>query len=308
VISAILSATVAGCSQKVTLTSHQQTLAAKETDSTSFRVLSQDSISALMSDSRFYKVQAESFDLDGFNVISNYWSSEGKYIEATSSDALASFNFNLASGMYTIYLIPTMLEAQPSMLAPVLTKQSEDEEEIKALGPPTKVTKDESNLDPTNSIRLASFVVKLEQGEDLYLDSFETGQKLDFIIIVPHENGSEPEPNPNPVPRPSSSTSPKPSPSPSPSPVPAGPTFTQVNNQILQPKCATSGCHDVASKKGGFSYANYTDTMKSVVKGNATSSQLYDSVSKNRMPFNPKLTATEIKLIGDWINAGAANN
>jgi uncharacterized membrane protein len=81
-------------------------------------------------------------------------------------------------------------------------------------------------------------------------------------------------------------------------------TFSSIQRHILQPKCL--GCHGTA---GGFSYADYSATMRSVVASNATASKLYQSILNNQMPKNnAALTSVEKKAVLDWINQGALNN
>ncbi len=100
-------------------------------------------------------------------------------------------------------------------------------------------------------------------------------------------------------------------PTPTPTPVIGGgggaviaPTFTNVYNSILQPRCL--GCHGSA---GGYSYANFNATRQSVNVNNPAASRLYASVANNSMPRGSgPLTAAEKKLILDWITAGALNN
>jgi hypothetical protein len=277
-------------------------------ESASYRRLSKETVTAITTDNRFYRIQGENLNLTGFKKIDSFWSSEGKYTEATSDAASASFNFTLQEGFYTVLLIPPIEVDSSVILTPTVTRQS-FQNTILILGPPKSISVDEAPSAPESTIQIAAFVVQLKKGDAIFLDSFSTGQKLDYLLLIPHINGMEPKPNTSPVtPQPSNTPSPQPSPTPQPSSSPRPPTFTQVNSQILMPRCATSGCHDGVTKRAGYSYANYADTLRSVVVNNATGSPLYDSVSKQRMPFSPKLTTTEVNQIRDWINAGAPNN
>lgn len=82
------------------------------------------------------------------------------------------------------------------------------------------------------------------------------------------------------------------------------PTFTNVNNTILIPRCV--GCHGSA---GGVSYANYTATLRTVSVGSPAASRLYASVNNGSMPRGSNmLSADERKLILDWITLGAKND
>jgi hypothetical protein len=82
---------------------------------------------------------------------------------------------------------------------------------------------------------------------------------------------------------------------------------------IFVSSCAKSGCHDVVSKKEGYILDSYNNIIKKGIKaGNAAESEIYKVLSKSgsdRMPQppNPGLTASQIDLIGKWINEGAKN-
>jgi hypothetical protein len=102
----------------------------------------------------------------------------------------------------------------------------------------------------------------------------------------------------------------------------AAPTFSDVYDQIMSmtpavPKSSCWGpCHagpgvakamlkiDMTTKEKAW-----VGVMKLVVPGNAATSKLYLQISAGKMPQNkPKLPANLIKLVADWINAGAMNN
>ena len=80
---------------------------------------------------------------------------------------------------------------------------------------------------------------------------------------------------------------------------------------ILNANCL--GCHGPGNLTG-WSFDTYANTMWSVIPGAATSSMLYQSVVGGyfvtQMPMQPlpKLSATQIQQIMDWINQGALNN
>lgn len=83
--------------------------------------------------------------------------------------------------------------------------------------------------------------------------------------------------------------------------------FASINSKILQPKCL--GCHSSANSQGGVNVQTYQAVMNLVQPGNPAASGLYDSTLKNRMPKNgTMLTGQELKVISDWIIAGAPNN
>ena len=114
---------------------------------------------------------------------------------------------------------------------------------------------------------------------------------------------TSPTPVASPTPKPSVTPTPTATPTPTPTPTPSMATFTYVFNNILKPKCV--GCHGSA---GGYSFANYTSTLKAVVAKNPSASPLYTSTNSGKMPTSGKLSAQEIKAISDWITAGALNN
>lgn len=84
-------------------------------------------------------------------------------------------------------------------------------------------------------------------------------------------------------------------------------TFTWVNNNILQAKCAR--CHSGNNPPRNFSVATYNQTLIKVSPGFADASGLYLRTADGTMPEGgPKLTTTELNAIKTWINSGAANN
>ncbi|HWR82720.1 MAG TPA: c-type cytochrome domain-containing protein [Candidatus Deferrimicrobium sp.] len=101
------------------------------------------------------------------------------------------------------------------------------------------------------------------------------------------------------------------------------PTFTNVNQRILQPSCGTglSSCHGGSSPTSGLSLTSYTSIMnhvtsqgKTVDPGSASTSNLYLKTTATppfgeRMPKGgAPLSLSMQQLIRDWINAGALNN
>lgn len=78
--------------------------------------------------------------------------------------------------------------------------------------------------------------------------------------------------------------------------------FDDIYDQILEVSC--DGCH-IGFSRGGVSYRSYTSTLRTVVRGDAAASRLYDSVAKNRMPAGGRLSPQLKQMIADWINAGA---
>lgn len=103
----------------------------------------------------------------------------------------------------------------------------------------------------------------------------------------------------------------------------APPTFTMVYEQILGPtpqvaasSCAGAMCHRDPGGGKGIEHINmntkamaYVGVKKFLVAGNPTGSKLYTEVNTGAMPMGkPKLPANLIKMISDWIKAGALDN
>ena len=83
---------------------------------------------------------------------------------------------------------------------------------------------------------------------------------------------------------------------------------------ILVSNCAQSGCHNSKDKAEDISVETYEEVMKEIRPGNADRSEHYKSITEDPndddiMPERPRdpLLASEIKIIGDWINQGAGN-
>lgn len=87
---------------------------------------------------------------------------------------------------------------------------------------------------------------------------------------------------------------------------------TQILPMIVS-NCAQSGCHDSKSKRDGYELTSYDKILKKgISKGNAGNSKLYKvmiDTGEDRMPPAPnaRLSATQLKLMADWINQGAKN-
>jgi len=90
------------------------------------------------------------------------------------------------------------------------------------------------------------------------------------------------------------------------SPTPA--TFTQVNTQILQTMCIS--CHGAGGVSPNLSsYSTFATNTAYIVPGNSTSSVLFQQVQSGAMPKGgTPLTAAELSLIQQWIDAGALDN
>jgi mono/diheme cytochrome c family protein len=86
-------------------------------------------------------------------------------------------------------------------------------------------------------------------------------------------------------------------------------TYASIASTILTPKCV--GCHGPNLARAGIRYDSYNASKLTVVVNNINASRLYASCAPGgSMPPSPapRLTATELKKISDWINAGALNN
>ena len=78
---------------------------------------------------------------------------------------------------------------------------------------------------------------------------------------------------------------------------------------ILQTSCNISGCHGFGGE--GFSSANYSAVMQSVIPGNARKSPLYRVITningENMMPPDRPLSIEQRSIIQVWIEQGAKN-
>ena len=97
-----------------------------------------------------------------------------------------------------------------------------------------------------------------------------------------------------------------PAPAPGASGVPAA-TFTQVNQQILQPSCVS--CHSGGQSPDLSSYSGFATNTAYVVPGNAGSSLIYTITASGQMPLNGgALSSSQLSLLASWIDAGAPND
>jgi len=118
-------------------------------------------------------------------------------------------------------------------------------------------------------------------------------------------NPPAPVPTQTPVPTPIPTT-PAPIPTPTPTPTPTAPTFSQVNKDILVPRCVS--CHSSRNAAGGVDVSSYSAVMDSVTPSKPNSSALYKSVKSGGMPPGKSLSSAQIQEIYDWIAAGAQDN
>jgi hypothetical protein len=103
-------------------------------------------------------------------------------------------------------------------------------------------------------------------------------------------------------------------PAPAVDPLPAGPTFSKIFAEVLQPSCALAACHARANPPDGIdmkskmaAYASLTG--KAITKGNPRS-KLVTLLESRRMPPPPRaaVPAAKIAEIKAWIVAGAPND
>lgn len=84
-------------------------------------------------------------------------------------------------------------------------------------------------------------------------------------------------------------------------------TFTQVNQQIFQPRCV--GCHGSGASPDLTSFSSFAQNTTFVVPGNAAQSAIYTAVSTGRMPQGgTALTQAELSTLSSWIDNGAKND
>jgi mono/diheme cytochrome c family protein len=93
----------------------------------------------------------------------------------------------------------------------------------------------------------------------------------------------------------------------------AGVSFSNNVMPIFTNSC--NECHGGKQTKAGLDLRTYDSLMAGskngvvVLAGNSADSLLVQLVTKGKMPKRgPKLTPEQIKIISDWITAGASNN
>ncbi|MBC7465635.1 MAG: c-type cytochrome [Bdellovibrio sp.] len=118
-------------------------------------------------------------------------------------------------------------------------------------------------------------------------------------------------PTPTPVPTPT----PPPAQNPPPVVTPPNPpnviSYNDVQTKLFNVSCTR--CHSGSKPSGSVDLSSYQKTManskKVVVPGNATKSIAYTEITSGSMPpRGPAVDPTLVKLLNDWINAGAKNN
>lgn len=86
--------------------------------------------------------------------------------------------------------------------------------------------------------------------------------------------------------------------------------FANDIQPLLNSSCAMSGCHDSKTKAEGYDFSNYNGTMKGVVSGKPNSSELYEVITRKKMPPKnyPAINESQLQLLSSWISQGAKDN
>jgi hypothetical protein len=68
-------------------------------------------------------------------------------------------------------------------------------------------------------------------------------------------------------------------------------------------------CHSASIPSGGHAFDSYTGTLTAVNVSDPSASAIYIATSTGAMPEGgPALSASEVEMILEWIEAGAQNN
>lgn len=71
--------------------------------------------------------------------------------------------------------------------------------------------------------------------------------------------------------------------------------------------CATTGCHDAASRVEGLNLTNYTNIMRGVRANLPNNSKYYTAITSGFMPPYTVMPPAQLALIKKWILQGAKN-
>ena len=133
-----------------------------------------------------------------------------------------------------------------------------------------------------------------------------SGDKKDLLIAwidagAPRGSSARrPQPTPRATPAPIATPEPPPQPTPEPTPatepVACAPSFEEVHAQIIEPKC--TGCHSSGGGAGGIELDTYDLVFANRLK-------VREAVSERFMPPRRPLEDPQIKLLVDWVDAGA---
>lgn len=235
--------------------------------------------SGLLSDTTFYRVEAEQMNLTGFTIVTNAAASGGKYIQAPAVGAQAAFSFAESSGEYLVIVVPFFGASFST------SSNNIDLNSILAQSPGAPMS---------SAIPFGIFQASLTQGAAVDIQSAVAGQTIDFVVVVPVGGSSA---APTPAPTPSSSPTPKPTVSPTPSPTAAAVSFSKSIMPVLSLNCVS--CH------GGIS--SYSGASGRVNPGNPGGSSLYQKIvpGASMSGHSPSGFYT---TVGTWITQGALNN
>jgi hypothetical protein len=86
-------------------------------------------------------------------------------------------------------------------------------------------------------------------------------------------------------------------------------TFTEISFKndilpILEPNCASGGCHNDKSRKHNISVLNLDDVKKAAVKGALLGTIKHEKGYPKMPMFKPKLKNEEIQKIECWVKNG----
>lgn len=82
------------------------------------------------------------------------------------------------------------------------------------------------------------------------------------------------------------------------------PTYTTDVKSILDASCATSGCHNASSAKGGYNLSTYQGAQQAAGKEAFLGSIQHKSGFSKMPRGGSKLAETNIKLISCWVQNG----
>lgn len=95
---------------------------------------------------------------------------------------------------------------------------------------------------------------------------------------------------------------------PAPVQLPLMATYASIQSHIITPKCVY--CHSASNAKDGVRLDSYAAVKKYISTTSPTRSKIYVVTSSGEMPPRPDtaVTAEELKVLNDWIKAGALEN
>ena len=78
---------------------------------------------------------------------------------------------------------------------------------------------------------------------------------------------------------------------------------------IFISNCASSGCHNAASKRSGYELDNYAAITSHGIKARSSSSSVvFQDIISGYMPPGGNMSSAQTELIKKWIDQGAINN